>query len=399
LISEFQGVPDFIEGNYQIVSKLFQYEVKPYDLYLSNQLSKEEFKSKTQEKKWTLPSNKRSKTWLNAISAYTEDYHYVILDTNNDSDFVDEVIVSFDMKSKYDFQTDVENKKKYYPILNFKYYLYGLDSIYNINRKIRLFPVQNHPHAYLEMEGIIDSLLDTYTLFLEFKDYRKAQLNLFNVNYTIAVQGLEPKWLRFVIKPDSLQYDKRNLVFQKNFTYSLKDTIEFSKKFYQISSVNSDFSGFTLKRVDPKEKRYGYRLGSLTKNFKLKSLDGEEIEISDFLESPNKKYLLIEFWGTWCAPCIELTPALKQLYKDVSESTTFLSIALDSDVKKVLKYVAENNLNWTHSFVNRYQRKGSIIDGLKVTSYPTFILLNRNREVVYRGGSESLKEIKKILMN
>ena len=64
-----------------------------------------------------------------------------------------------------------------------------------------------------------------------------------------------------------------------------------------------------------------------------KTLGGQKFDLNDFKE----KYVLLDFWGTWCGPCIKLIPDLKQLQKKYKD-LVIVSIACyeknEEDVKR-----------------------------------------------------------------
>jgi thiol-disulfide isomerase/thioredoxin len=126
------------------------------------------------------------------------------------------------------------------------------------------------------------------------------------------------------------------------------------------------------------------------KDFMVQDLEKKHMRLSEILT--NKKYILLDFWGTWCTPCKELTPELKNINNKLGDSIQIISIAYDKNLDQVKKYIQDNDMNWDHLYSE--DRKG-IIDDLRVTSYPTFILINQKRKILYRGkGKFSLDQIK-----
>src|SRR5690606_24496613 len=376
-VSTMKGVPSQIVDSFFIVSKSMQPEEFATDLKNAQRASVNELNSNNligNVNTNNQESNIRNEYWLHAISGSSNGYHYVILDSNNNMDFSDEIILQYDENLKYDQYIDsvVED----FPILSFQYKFYR-DSTFVVNRKIQLYPVINHSYSYLLNDGTLDSLTNNYTIMLRFKDYGKAGVCFFGIDYSVAVQGFHPEYMKIIIKPDSLEYEKNDLNFQENFSYTLNDTVDFSGRYYVINNLIPDFTSIDFKKVDVKNGLHGYRLGSTIKNYELTLINEyAKKSISEIIKSTNKTYLLLDFWGTWCAPCRELTPELNRIYHEYSDNLNILSIALDDDVKDVEKYIAENGMGWTHAIVDRFNRKGSIIDNLNINSYPTFILLD-----------------------
>lgn len=54
-------------------------------------------------------------------------------------------------------------------------------------------------------------------------------------------------------------------------------------------------------------------------------------------------------------------------------------------------------MEWSHFFVDRKNRRETIISGLKVGYYPTFILMDQDFKIIHRGGTDSFQELSKFL--
>ncbi|TCD02761.1 TlpA disulfide reductase family protein [Pedobacter psychroterrae] len=85
-------------------------------------------------------------------------------------------------------------------------------------------------------------------------------------------------------------------------------------------------------------------LGATAPNFTQKDVDGKSVSLSDY----KGKYVLVEFWASWCAPCRAESPnLLKQYaaYKD--KGFEILGVSVDSDKAKWLEAIKKDGLTWT----------------------------------------------------
>ena len=82
-------------------------------------------------------------------------------------------------------------------------------------------------------------------------------------------------------------------------------------------------------------------VGTKLKGFRLKNLDGEEVTNGRY----RKRVLLVNFWGTWCKPCLKELPEFDRLYRRYRKAgMTLLAIATDEDPEPVKELVAKRKL-------------------------------------------------------
>jgi len=125
-----------------------------------------------------------------------------------------------------------------------------------------------------------------------------------------------------------------------------------------------------------------------------------KINLADFkknrLNIPVKnKYTLLDFWGTWCKPCKELTPELKWISAVKTNDLEIISIATyEKERNHVLKYIKNNEMNWHHIILND-KTTIPITNKYKVNEFPTFILINAEGIVIDRYiGPDGFKRLK-----
>jgi thiol-disulfide isomerase/thioredoxin len=102
-------------------------------------------------------------------------------------------------------------------------------------------------------------------------------------------------------------------------------------------------------------------------NFRLTTLDGQTLT----LESLAGKVVLIDFWATWCGPCREALPHIRQIAKKFDgQPFVVLSISLDSDEDKWKEFVGKNGMTWMQyrdgGFDGRISRQFSV-NGIPAT--------------------------------
>ncbi|RXF71047.1 TlpA family protein disulfide reductase [Arcticibacter tournemirensis] len=78
-------------------------------------------------------------------------------------------------------------------------------------------------------------------------------------------------------------------------------------------------------------------------DFRLKGIDGKEHALKDY----KGKWLMLDFWGTWCGPCCQEMPSINSFAKEVEEgkhkNVSFLSIACHDTEEKVKSFFTKNN--------------------------------------------------------
>lgn len=107
-------------------------------------------------------------------------------------------------------------------------------------------------------------------------------------------------------------------------------------------------------------------------------------------------YTLLDFWGTWCKPCIAIIPELVDIHQRYPK-LNLVSVAVEGsmdDLPKLKKLTKELNMDWTH-VCQLHGDTASVASSFDVSSFPTTIIIDPDGKIIYRGsGSNSTDKLR-----
>lgn len=118
--------------------------------------------------------------------------------------------------------------------------------------------------------------------------------------------------------------------------------VEECLSYYDISMVNTKFYKLARKRIDDAK---GTTVGYKAINFSQNTPEGVPISLSSF----KGKYVLIDFWASWCKPCRMENPNVVAAYNRFKDKGfTVLGISLDDNKERWVAAINQDNLTWKH---------------------------------------------------
>ena len=124
-------------------------------------------------------------------------------------------------------------------------------------------------------------------------------------------------------------------------------------------------------------------------DFRAPLADGRTFALSEL----RGQYVLLDFWGSWCAPCLQALPGLRALYADYhdrrytdAQNFEIVGIGVETDAARWRQGLARLQLPWPYQVIDRSGSlrffDGAVADQYGITEVPTTYLLGPDGQVV-----------------
>jgi len=184
--------------------------------------------------------------------------------------------------------------------------------------------------------------------------------------------------------------DRLKILLEKGKLYlTLEDPINAYKVFKQVNTEfpsialngnSEDFLAMLKDQSGRKQIRDTFMPGATFPDFNEKDLQDKEFSLAKF----KGKVVLVDFWATWCPPCVASVPGIQKLYnKYHDKGFEVVGISLDEDKSALEKFVKLRKMPWPQHFDgNRFDGPLALKYGVDVA--PTTYLLDRNGKIIKR---------------
>lgn len=126
------------------------------------------------------------------------------------------------------------------------------------------------------------------------------------------------------------------------------------------------------------------------------TLSGKEFNIN----SLQGKYVLIDFWGIWCGPCVAEMPQVKEFQEKHKDNLVVVGINSGDTKEKIKAFTAKNEYEWLQLLSDKANTPDNFVNRFNVQGFPTKFIIDRRGKIVKRfvgGGEEAFEMLEELL--
>ena len=121
-------------------------------------------------------------------------------------------------------------------------------------------------------------------------------------------------------------------------------------------------------------------------NEKIEDINGKEYDLSEVLIDKKYKLIVIDFWASWCIPCIKEFPALEKAQNEMKNLPVKLIGISTDDLDQKTEWIEKTKLEFKNDNANQFRLLNDQSSGLKhllqITSIPRYILMDNNGTIL-----------------
>jgi peroxiredoxin len=267
-----------------------------------------------------------------------------------------------------------------------KIFLGNTDFVFKITDEINFV---TKPKLQTEFENlvVVDSIRPNYfALYGELGEKNDAQglEKLSELFESLKKSDINISYLYFKNNPKSLL----SLYAFERFSFFQDDYILLNKDYSELPDwIKMSFTGkYISKKIEGAK---AVAIGKNAPSFSQTSTDGKIIGLENF----KGKYILLDFWASWCVPCRKEHPTFLKIYeKYKSKNVEIVSVSIDEDKTAWINASKADNINWTN-LLDAKGQANEIAVKYGVQAVPANFLINPSGVIVAKNlDGESLEK-------
>lgn len=249
-----------------------------------------------------------------------------------------------------------------------------------------------------EYEGLVESIKKSYDIFdkVNKKEMELSEADLEKTKQSISeysekIVSLNRNFVKENINnPAVWPIDLPEAVSDEESLEGKKEIISGANEYTRSRSVYKSIS----EQINTLEQT---SVGKVFTDFTMEDPDGNKVSLSDYVGKG--KYVLVDFWASWCGPCRHEMPNVVAAYKKFSrDDFEIVGVSLDANKDEWLKAINDMNMSWKQmSDLKAWKCEGARKYG--VNGIPATVLFDRDGIITARGlrGEELLLKLEELL--
>ena len=315
-----------------------------------------------------------------------------------------------DGKISYTFDTNCNNnftdEKEYTEedLLNISFIEINNTETYVKGKIIKNTVFVNKFHGNYDTDTIgLNDFEKKWVFPLQLKPYKWAHVQLGNTSLNAICSYNTYYGLEFNKTTTKFYFIQDNIDYKSVIPLRFTDTFYVYDKKIVIDSIDKRGDFLRIKVLKNQSQiKYGFNIGNTIKNVALRFTDSSQLDFS----KKTSKYILLDFWGTWCVPCMKMYPMIDSLKLEIDktkfkDSIIYINIATETQqsLAKYKEMMLEKYHGW-RNFLIIDNKNNLLIQKLNIQAYPTVILVSPNNIILNRiTGIDEFDKLKKQLAN
>jgi len=165
-----------------------------------------------------------------------------------------------------------------------------------------------------------------------------------------------------------------SVLFTSGLSYAMNEKVE--KATYLIGLLKKDYADeFYVGKGHADKVLASLKMakGEEAPDFRIKTLTGDSLQLSKF----RGKFVLVDFWGSWCGPCRGEVPNFKKLYETVSKDTLQMIGIAEDDSTALVKFIQEQKI----PYPNAIGTKNKVMADYGINAFPTTLLVSPDGKI------------------
>ncbi len=288
-----------------------------------------------------------------------EGEEFVIIDRNNDEDFTNDPVLSY-------FTVPNDAIPEWISIQSQESVDSDAEVEYYDGKEIRTAQVP------VRLSKIIRNDRQYYNYTIHSVKAGKAKID--GTEYRVVLSSLIPMIDYDVGASIEIDLDHNSKFDRNDFSARLYQPFSFNGKTYDLVEIDPMGSYIILNETDVPVVELGYP----APDFTSVTIDSVEFQLS----GNQGKYILLDFWGSWCGPCLGEISYLKEAYEEFQgETFEIVSIDVNEPLSRMLPFIEENELKWTHI----WEKSAEIQRLYQVNGVPSPFLIGPDGVIVAEG--------------